>query len=296
VLDILVPPTDTNSHLKRYQLLPRVVKSSTTERRYYREHIHPRSSPAIPTSFFDLPRELRDQIYDFAWQANTTRLVHVKRCIISEAIYPLAKSLDHQSVRGLPLWLLTCKATLEEGLEQLALGGSIEIAPVATKYDIATLSPLLKPTSYREIIIELPSNPEVPTGKSTPAVIGYSYPKTWIWCHDLLVETSKLKHLRLQTTTRASDGGLDHRVDLAPLGKAVEPVAQQLSRLELVMKIKLSDRGPMRTMVDDRLREQMQILDQGVLAGMKGAFERLTEQDQWGRVWHCGWRVVWTRG
>ncbi|KAH7077428.1 hypothetical protein FB567DRAFT_596596 [Paraphoma chrysanthemicola] len=103
----------------------------------------------MPTSFFDLPRELRDRVYDFVWEDSALFELHQDRVCSSFATYPSGFGLPIPTAK--PKWLLTNKAFLLEGLSQFRRGGYIELA-------YQDLTPIDLPFPRRQPLLLLPSN------------------------------------------------------------------------------------------------------------------------------------------
>jgi hypothetical protein len=261
------------------------------------------------TKFTDLPPEIRYMIYHYllapskfkykAFAEEYNQHLYFK--------YPLGQAMPKMNFSGLPHWLMTSRMLLYEGIDQFKRGGFMEIGPANTgAYDATAFPALLKPATFRNIHMQI--RPEMYYHlDGTPNIIGRLEPKALSHCHELLLNTSngsiKLKQLQIRTSTIKELNGdlsyLDHRADLGPFGKAVEPVAQQLTRLEFLISVwRVKDAK--RDMFEDRLREQIEILDGGVLKGFGkgGTFTRYQKAIQDGDQdeKEVEWRILWTRG
>ena len=79
------------------------------------------SNMDVVSPIFKLPRELRDMIYNYAWN-DTGAIMQRYQGNLYKVSYrtPLWETALHMSVpRGTAKWLLTNKQILREGLEQL---------------------------------------------------------------------------------------------------------------------------------------------------------------------------------
>ena len=77
----------------------------------------------MPTQFFDLPRELRDKVYQLLWFSTPHINLIYKTTIMLTAEYekPFQRYLfkAYEPYMSPPRWLLTSKAFLKEGVEEL---------------------------------------------------------------------------------------------------------------------------------------------------------------------------------
>jgi hypothetical protein len=74
---------------------------------------------ANETTFFGLPRELRDQIYECVFGTNTIALLHDGMRVIATNSLPLVPATVQEAKNGLPRWLLSNRQMCDEALETL---------------------------------------------------------------------------------------------------------------------------------------------------------------------------------
>ena len=105
----------------------------------------------MPTSILDLPRELRDQIYDSLWTTTP------KICLLDKPsmgrILACYKSLLTPET-ALPLWLLTNKQILSEGTSQMIRHGTW-IVRLRSEYNSRHTEGVLSPALSRRLTITL---------------------------------------------------------------------------------------------------------------------------------------------
>jgi hypothetical protein len=110
----------------------------------------------MPTNFFDLPRELRDQTYYELWECTPCIKIYPNiqsnapnNCndwdIISACHTANARQAGtHGETDGMPLWLLTCKQVLTEAIEEFKFKG-VWVVDARTSLDLAGIRSLLSP-------------------------------------------------------------------------------------------------------------------------------------------------------
>jgi hypothetical protein len=83
----------------------------------------------MPTTFFDLPHELPDLVYDHLWRYETPSICIRQRNASGYAVYASPPSVIYPigTKRGLPIWLLTSNAMLHEGTEQFQRAGLFSV-------------------------------------------------------------------------------------------------------------------------------------------------------------------------
>jgi hypothetical protein len=272
----------------------------------------------MPTSFFDLPRELRDQVYDLAWQDNNDIRFSAKAGGIEvEATYPRGMSLDPKSAQGLPLWLLTNKATLKEGLEQFQREGSLHHLSSALEtqlgdsfytykpagYDSTAFSTLLSPLNVRELRLKLYTicnvRPTPQAGQPFSLCHGIS-PENLEYATRLMQDATTSDALRvLKVSLSLSMHGLnDHSIGLEGMNLIVAPVISKLKHFEMEVSIGAFGGHMARNSVEMSLLEGVKDLSKGLMAGMKCSIT----DDMARRTWvhgmpssYRGWVVTWTR-
>jgi hypothetical protein len=74
----------------------------------------------MPTNFFNLPRELRDQVYYELWEC-TPCIKIAGSCDWSRVC--ACYTVKARKADGMPLWLLTCKQVLTEATEEFKIKG-----------------------------------------------------------------------------------------------------------------------------------------------------------------------------
>jgi hypothetical protein len=124
-----------------------------------------------PTNFFDLPRELRDQVYYELWECILCIKIHPNidsnapnNCddwAIISACHTVAarRAGRHGKTDGMPLWLLTCKQVLTEAIEEFRFKG-VWVVDARTSPDLAGIRSLLSPGEAQrlEFITDEPLN------------------------------------------------------------------------------------------------------------------------------------------
>ncbi|KAF2242692.1 hypothetical protein BU26DRAFT_524257 [Trematosphaeria pertusa] len=112
------------------------------------------SQPATTTrrNFVDLPRELRDKVYDELWKGSAIIDVHVGRLL-----FRVTYGRDYlRRSTLLPMWLRTSKSILHEGLEQLFRKSTWECVQLKNRRIGHTRSLLLGPSVAPNMAFLLP--------------------------------------------------------------------------------------------------------------------------------------------
>ncbi|KAF2116772.1 hypothetical protein BDV96DRAFT_572833 [Lophiotrema nucula] len=110
----------------------------------------------VASRLFRLSRELRNEIYHWLWVDHNGANVCFRNTsfIITYDDYPWYKI---EGDARLPRWLLTSKAFLSEGLDQLQLKAAWMFGTIGNNYEVEThiTSPLLLPFSSRNLTMYL---------------------------------------------------------------------------------------------------------------------------------------------
>ncbi|KAH7073131.1 hypothetical protein BKA63DRAFT_567708 [Paraphoma chrysanthemicola] len=113
----------------------------------------------MPTTFFDLPRELRDKVYNFAWQNSGLFELCEDRICHAFGNYPSCKNSSIAVTTGIPGWLLTNKAFLFEGLFQFERFEYIDLSYQDLESDDippqTIMSRLISPATVRELRVSV---------------------------------------------------------------------------------------------------------------------------------------------
>jgi hypothetical protein len=276
----------------------------------------------MPTSFFNLPRELRDHIYHFAWQEHTMIMFHPTSFILN-AIYPCASSHARRSTTVLPAWLLTNKATPQEGLEQFQrkgflhhsswfpgptiMVGEFEFDPQiltpdgSATYDSTAFMPLLSPLNVRELRLELShmNNDPEEAQAGEPWHVHHEMMRD-----DLEYTTSLMRDAAANDVLRVLKVSFgfetymtnNHTTDLHDLQSIIAPVASKLTHFELRVSFP-TDMQLAWDSLERSLMVEVTILSMWTLADMKC---NVTD-DKMDARWedksegNGGWLVSWTR-
>jgi hypothetical protein len=119
------------------------------------------------------------------------------------------------------------------------------------------------------------------------------------YLHDLLQDlrtNSCLQNLQVWTGSWHAPL-IKYRIDLDLFAKTVDPVASQLTRLELVVRAPRHVFFNRTSSYEGSLREQMVGLERGVLAGMEGGELRMRmAKDKDHKRWMSVWVLSWTQG
>lgn len=105
----------------------------------------------MPTSFLELPQELRDQIYDALWTA-TPKISLVNNPSMGRIVACYKSIITPET--ALPTWLLTNKQVLHEATQQMIRYGTW-IIRVRSEYDERRVGSVLSPTLARRLIVTL---------------------------------------------------------------------------------------------------------------------------------------------
>lgn len=105
----------------------------------------------MPASFLDLPRELRDQIYDTLW-CSTPKISLLDHPSMGRVVACYKSLLTPET--ALPPWLLTNKQILSEATEQMVRHGSW-IIRLRSEYDEQRIGAVLSPLLARRLIVTL---------------------------------------------------------------------------------------------------------------------------------------------
>jgi hypothetical protein len=105
----------------------------------------------MTTSFLDLPRELRDQIYDSLW-TSTPKVSLLDNPSMGRIVACYKSLLTPET--ALPTWLLTNKQVLDEGTEQMIRHGTW-IVRLRSEYDERRVGRTLSPVMARRLCITL---------------------------------------------------------------------------------------------------------------------------------------------
>ncbi|KAJ4987194.1 hypothetical protein SVAN01_07346 [Stagonosporopsis vannaccii] len=102
-------------------------------------------------SFLDLPRELRDNIYDALWQ-HTPKITLLDHPSMGRIVASYKSLLTPET--ALPSWLLVNKQVLSEGSAQMIRHGTW-IARLRSEYDDSRVGRILSPALARRLTITL---------------------------------------------------------------------------------------------------------------------------------------------
>ncbi|KAF2630718.1 hypothetical protein BU25DRAFT_245854 [Macroventuria anomochaeta] len=105
----------------------------------------------MPISFLDLPRELRDQIYDALW-VSTPKISLLDHPSMGRIITCYKSLLTPEA--ALPLWLLTSKQILSEATEQMIRHGTWTVR-LRSEYDEQRAGKVLSPVLARRLTVTL---------------------------------------------------------------------------------------------------------------------------------------------
>lgn len=188
----------------------------------------------MPTSFLELPRELRDQIYDCLWTSTPkiSLLDHpsMGRIVACYKSHPTPETL-------LPTWLLTNKQILTEATDQMIRHGTW-IVRLRSEYDPQRVGAILSPVLARRLIITLThplegSRPRWPHVEQEPTL---RPSKENTACLSRIVSAVSAHQnaldVRLVLELVREEGGA--RIDLSPL-EAASQFRPGLQRLEVVV-------------------------------------------------------------
>lgn len=112
----------------------------------------------MPASFLDLPRELRDQIYDSLW-CSTPKISLLDHPSMGRIVACYKSLLTPET--ALPTWLLTNKQVLLEATEQMIRHGSW-IVRLRSEYDEQRIGGVLSPVLARRLTVTLTHPLEMP--------------------------------------------------------------------------------------------------------------------------------------
>lgn len=105
----------------------------------------------MPISFLDLPRELRDNIYDALW-TQTPKITLLDHPSMGRVVACYKSLLTPET--ALPTWLLTNKQILAEATSQMARHGTW-IVRLRTEYDANRVGAVLSPVLARRLTVTL---------------------------------------------------------------------------------------------------------------------------------------------
>jgi len=287
----------------------------------------------MPRHFLDLPREIRDRVYHELWSGNSDiNLSPSNYCLeIFSEFHPepphwLNTYLDppqqFHSTSGLPNWLLTSKAILEEAMEVFDRFGRVYVGTGAkylshskydrtfdsrgweeSQYNTATFPALLPPFSCRRLFLQFLVPDHVPAPTAYLPLIYWDI-RDIRYARKLFEDVNragKLKELdiRVQAITHLPD--TDYRVDLAPVANLVTGAGSPLDRLEVFIGTDEDDvvwqsaTGALETM-EELIWTEVQQLDAGVLGDMVGsAVGGMIGARMYNDEVLRGWSFVWTR-
>jgi hypothetical protein len=100
-----------------------------------------------------LPRELRNQIYHHLWSSVPARALSTGHTAWYFCVPMPLSLLSNPIPVGLPSWLPTSRAMLQEGLEQFHIHGAIQ-TDLTYDHDL-TFPPLLSPSNARNVQVTL---------------------------------------------------------------------------------------------------------------------------------------------
>jgi hypothetical protein len=253
-------------------------------------------------NFHDLPTELRYVVYDYLWLATPNiRLVPEKhRSIDLFAKYPSNYGRNDYTF-GLPIWRHTNKLLLREGLDHFNSTGRLQLGlnrgrafGMTEEYYDATLFPaLLPPYAIRNLVLELMPNEKQPVGVED--TFGRLMQCDEAYCVHLLTEAAEAG--RLQTLIikffDVNAFGIRQKMpsdaDFSALTTILEPVADQMKRIELSMPYLAPPTTEVeRDAVKQLMIEEWQQLRSSISAGTEGNLRIIhghSPSTRWSLVW-----------
>ncbi|KAF1914822.1 hypothetical protein BDU57DRAFT_531238 [Ampelomyces quisqualis] len=293
------------------------------------------SGGKMATNTLDLPAELRDMVYDYLWLSSPLIDLRPGAGLEIYADY-LCKSAHHHEddndpdttrhplplLSGLPLWLLTSKTILQEGLKVFCRNGQVHLStaekfaseeddddddddntppPPKSWYNRQLFSPLLSPYSCRNLSIEPAWAVNVAPDVAGRLPFIMWEPRDLPYYHDLFADVEKagaVKQLQFRFETTIWPRPHGHKVDLEPLGKMVSGVAPMLNRFAVFFGLPEGHGAKTRHInsIERKLWREVRKLDLEVLVGMKLTAQRAMGSRLYQAGVMCGWVLVWTRG
>lgn len=105
----------------------------------------------MPISFLDLPRELRDNVYDILW-TQTPKITLLDHPSMGRIVACYKSLLTPET--ALPTWLITNKQILSEATEQMTRHGTW-IVRLRSEYDAQRVGMVLSPALARRLTVTL---------------------------------------------------------------------------------------------------------------------------------------------
>jgi len=237
----------------------------------------------MATSFLDLPRELRDEIYHWAWMGTPViELGDTNRKWV--AWYNCGAPLDTSSLptafeeegqhkteaksTKMPQWLLTCKRMYEEGTATFLRGGTVYLdarMDPGRFYRPPRVSKALSPLAFREIHV-VPN--KVQSRWDTRA---YDYARA------LLSDPSAERNLNVVNIHLTTADAMLFRVDL---GYNALCLALLMSSSLPDVKYKITVQGPMREAAYEAFRDLLQMKIERGDSKMEPEYEITMKDDE----------------
>jgi hypothetical protein len=252
----------------------------------------------MPTGFYDLPRELRDEIYTHLWTSMPRILVPYTRTLRLRATFRVLFFPDDQFF-SLPSGLSANKLLLHEALLAFHSKGIVRVPLFVSNFGQEySHGPCLTPTLYREIHVGVLAHPE-PAYFTVGRMLHGLFPDSTNFLTRLINDYRRIGSPRVfHIVFKAAGGnymsGLPQDIDLGPMQdihlgpiRWLARIAQGLDKVQIVAVDTESGRG--QTEFRRLLRKTMKRLWEKSL-GM-----RIGVQNEYGRVSGCTWTFMFTK-
>jgi hypothetical protein len=244
----------------------------------------------MPTGFFDLPRELRDEIYTHLWTSMPRILIPYTRTLHLKATFRVPFFPGDQC-SSLPPSLSANKLLLHEALLAFHSKGIVRVPFFVRNFEQEySYRPYLTPTLLRVIHVGVLAHPELayfPVGRILHCLVPDSTNVLTRLINDYRrIGSPRFFHIGFKAAGSNYMSGLPQDIDLGPI-RWLARIAQGLDKVQIVAVDTESGRG--QTEFRRLLRRKMEEL------GEKSLGMRIGVQNEYGRVRGCTWTFTFTK-